>query len=303
MQIIKPLLKDVEENGGMAAYEENMSCVRAAVEQTETGIVIDQQKLKVLKKTLEDKRKWCKDILYKLGKLPEEFNLNSSQHLAWFLFKENTGMLEKLEELENAFKPVKMDLYTCEEGHKKWVQEGDVPTEKCRYCGSELYVKTDVSKTKEKARVNKRTNELTGDAKQLDLIRKITAVEPIIVGRFFGKRNRDTNSLILDKRARQSLHGSVMKEIVYIKSLKRITEGHECDLRKLKRLSLWIRFFNTYQQVNKNISTYTSYPLWKDGRIHTNILLHGTASGRPASRNPNVKMSAFVKSGELRETV
>lgn len=288
MQILPGLLKDVEENGGMAAYAENISCIAPAVEQTETGILLDEKELKKLKKKLIKKKSWAEGILKKLGNLPQEFNLNSTQHLAYFLFQEDQGMLEKLEEMENAFKPQILELWHCDQGHKHWASEGDIPSKPCRYCSSEVYTKSSEQKTKQKQRINKRTNELTGDARKYDELKSICAIRPIVPGKFFGKRNRDTAALVLDKQARASLHGAVIAETLRLQSLKRLSDKHQNDLRKLRKLSLWIRFYDRYQGIQKSLSTYTSFPVWDDGRVHTNILIHGTASGRPASRNPNL---------------
>jgi DNA polymerase-1 len=46
-----------------------------------------------------------------------------------------------------------------------------------------------------------------------------------------------------------------------------------------------------YREVQKGLSTYVrSIPehIGGDGRIHTSYLIHGTTTGRPASRNPNI---------------
>lgn len=46
-----------------------------------------------------------------------------------------------------------------------------------------------------------------------------------------------------------------------------------------------------YREVQKGLSTYVrSIPahVGADGRIHTSYLIHGTTTGRPASRNPNI---------------
>lgn len=52
-----------------------------------------------------------------------------------------------------------------------------------------------------------------------------------------------------------------------------------------------IKVLLNYREVQKGLSTYVrAIPehLGDDGRIHTSYLIHGTTTGRPASRNPNV---------------
>ena len=56
----------------------------------------------------------------------------------------------------------------------------------------------------------------------------------------------------------------------------------------IRRLLEWIKVFRDYRGVKKLISTYTKYPTGDDGRVHTQFLLHGTATGRPSSRKPNL---------------
>ncbi len=53
-----------------------------------------------------------------------------------------------------------------------------------------------------------------------------------------------------------------------------------------------VRTLLTYRKINKGLSTYVtpmSENVADDGRVHTSYLLHGTATGRLASRDPNVQ--------------
>lgn len=52
-----------------------------------------------------------------------------------------------------------------------------------------------------------------------------------------------------------------------------------------------VKVLLAYREVQKGLSTYVrSIPehIGADGRIHTSYLIHGTTTGRPASRNPNI---------------
>lgn len=59
-----------------------------------------------------------------------------------------------------------------------------------------------------------------------------------------------------------------------------------------KEVEKAIRFFSLldeWNEVDKLRSTYTRFPVWKDGRVHGSYLVHGTKTGRLASRSPNMQ--------------
>jgi uracil-DNA glycosylase family 4 len=51
----------------------------------------------------------------------------------------------------------------------------------------------------------------------------------------------------------------------------------------------WLSDFRNYSERVKLRSTYTSFPTDAEGAVHTSYLIHGTTSGRLASRDPNLQ--------------
>lgn len=288
-QVLPGMLNDMHANNQEPAYIENMSNVQGAIEQMMTGVPLDKTVMHNLKHQLANKLVHIETILRKLGKLPDSFNLNSGEHLAYFLFAEKIPQFNKLKQLEKDFQPHVEYLYQCDaKQHKHWTL-GPAPDKPCHYCGCPTYSYAQQTKQKTKKKQLNNKGEFTNAyLNYLNLKSLKEETQPIIIGRFYGKKNRDTNKVITDKQAREAIHSRIIEELSLIDSFKRPTEQHLADYKQLRKLSLWIRFFNLYQLYQKQISTYTTFKPWNDGRLHSNILLHGTASGRPASRNPNL---------------
>lgn len=62
------------------------------------------------------------------------------------------------------------------------------------------------------------------------------------------------------------------------------------DERKLLVKTLdFIEGFRSFQETSKLLSTYSSFPVWSDGRVHSNFRIHGTKTGRLASSEPNAQ--------------
>ena len=53
-----------------------------------------------------------------------------------------------------------------------------------------------------------------------------------------------------------------------------------------------VRFLDTlflFNETDKLFSTYTNFPIWRDGRVHSQYKIHGTNTGRLASSSPNLQ--------------
>lgn len=289
-QVLPGLLNDMKENKQQPAYTENMNNISGAIEQMMTGVPLNVKHMHKLRENLSKKLVLIEEYLRKLGKLPEQFNFNSGEHVGYFLFSEPFPKLDKIPILEEQFTEKTITLYLCtNKGHKRWVEKETDLTKPCQYCGCTEFERTDEVKYKSKKKIWNNKGEYSNAYQELlDLKNLRDNVKPILVGEFYGKRNRDTNKILTDKQVRQAIHSKIIEELSSLDSLKKWSKRHKTKYKKLRKLSLWVRFFNLYQLYQKQISTYTKYKPWNDGRLHSNILLHGTASGRPASRNPNL---------------
>ena len=59
--------------------------------------------------------------------------------------------------------------------------------------------------------------------------------------------------------------------------------------RTIKNGIAWLALLAEHRKLSKLRSTYTSFPTGHDGHVHTHYLVHGTTSGRLASRDPNLQ--------------
>lgn len=120
---------------------------------------------------------------------------------------------------------------------------------------------------------------------RLDQIR--THTKPLHEIRGFSARRTDGGQIKTDKQGRLSLQIHLQNRLSKLSHLKRWTDAHTKENTSIRKLLAWLTLYNRYTQLVKLKSTYGSYPVQQDGRIHPNYLIHGTATGRLSSRNPN----------------
>jgi DNA polymerase-1 len=73
------------------------------------------------------------------------------------------------------------------------------------------------------------------------------------------------------------------------------------EANQISRLIQFLGMFDELQGLIKLESTYSEFPTWADGRVHGQYLIHGTSTGRLASRKPN--MQNFPKKSKLGKEV
>jgi DNA polymerase-1 len=96
-----------------------------------------------------------------------------------------------------------------------------------------------------------------------------------------GKASTDEEALFfLSQQALQRL--SLVKEFVK-------KEKFADEKRQLSKTIAFLVEFRQWQETAKLLSTYTDFPVWSDGRVHTSFKIHGTKTGRLASDSPNMQ--------------
>lgn len=85
-----------------------------------------------------------------------------------------------------------------------------------------------------------------------------------------------------------------------IKKLKKPTHDHLAERALIEKSIQWTELFNEYKVYEKMYTTYTSYPIKADGRVHPSYLIHGTSTSRLSSNNPNLQQQP-KKNKELRK--
>lgn len=91
----------------------------------------------------------------------------------------------------------------------------------------------------------------------------------------------------VDEQARLGLRISAQNRLDDLDKLRRPTAKHAEERENIERLLLWLEKYGEYAKTLKLLSTYTDYKTGLDGRVHPSFIVHGTATGRFASRNPN----------------
>lgn len=122
---------------------------------------------------------------------------------------------------------------------------------------------------------------------RLEEIRSNT--KPLHNIRGFNGRRTDSGLLKTDKQGRLSLQIHLQNRLSKLSYFKRWTPEHEKENSEIRKLLAWLTLYNRYTQLVKLKSTYGTYPVQEDDRIHSSYLIHGTATGRLSSRNPNLQ--------------
>lgn len=74
-----------------------------------------------------------------------------------------------------------------------------------------------------------------------------------------------------------------------IKDLKRPKPEHAQEAERILQLLKFLDLYKEWSVTNKILTTYTEYEVEEDGCVHTSYIIHGTATGRLASRDPNLQ--------------
>lgn len=98
-----------------------------------------------------------------------------------------------------------------------------------------------------------------------------------------------TPKLNADGEALVSIQQHATGRLDVIEYLKRPKAEHDLEKKAIHKLLRFIELYSKYGDAQKMLSTYTKYPVGKDGRVHPDALIHGTATGRLSMRNPNLQ--------------
>jgi len=116
-----------------------------------------------------------------------------------------------------------------------------------------------------------------------------TQTVPIYQPSGFRGRRTKNNTITLDKQGRLSYQRHLQNRLHEISLFKRPNEKHTHELESIRKVNEWLSLYNKWSSLTKVLTTYFSYVPENDGRIHTRFIAHGTATGRLASRSPNLQ--------------
>jgi len=103
-----------------------------------------------------------------------------------------------------------------------------------------------------------------------------------------GGRRTDTGRRAVDKQGLLSLQVAAQNRLAQIEKFVNRARYKE-EESELRRLLEVLSLITEHRKVSKLLSTYTEFPIVDDGRIHSSFKIHGTATGRLSSSEPNVE--------------
>ncbi len=124
---------------------------------------------------------------------------------------------------------------------------------------------------------------------------------PIYKVTSFRGRKTDSGKTTLNKQGRLSLQRYLQNRLFAIANLKKRHPSHDEEEQSIRKMLLWLEKYQLYSELIKIKSTYLSYPVnEQDNRVHTKFLIHGTATGRLSSREPNLQNLPKRRAKEIR---
>jgi len=121
------------------------------------------------------------------------------------------------------------------------------------------------------------------ELKELEEVRD--KVRPIYLLKGWTPRTTDSDKFATNKQALLGLQIQLNNRLSDLRGQKHDTSTEETQILRLLDFIVLLSKYNLYRKL---VSTYTEYHPWKDGRIHSRWIMHGTVSGRLACRDPNL---------------
>jgi uracil-DNA glycosylase family 4 len=254
-QVLPELLSDLKEAGTEDTYRKySLPLIAPVMEMIDTGLPIDRKKLKTWTSSLRRKFSKIETELNELLHLPDGFNIGSDIDLRLLLYGEvhNKFVRAKKEkdEIDSAMAEAKLK-------HKK-----EPKTKKPK----------DRTTTKKYA--------------ELERVCRVANTKVLYQPKHTIKRTESGMSSV-NEESLENIIKAANNRRAEIASLKRRTGKHELEEKQIEKLVKAVGLLLRYREVSKLLSTYSSYPIGPDGRVHGRYVIHGTATGRLASREPN----------------
>ena len=114
-------------------------------------------------------------------------------------------------------------------------------------------------------------------------------------------RKSETGQTTVNKQGRLSYTRHLHKRLSELKSFKKPHVKHAEEIVQIEKCLEWMGIFQDFTELRKIYSTYMDYETSKDNRVRSQVLIHGTATGRLAYRSPNLQNLPKKKSKEIRE--
>ena len=123
---------------------------------------------------------------------------------------------------------------------------------------------------------------------------------PFYVPKGFKGRRTPSGSVTVNKQGRLSYIRHLIKRLNEIASFKRPDPRYQEEATQIRKTLEWLELFQEWTELDKLLSTYFSYEYDENNRVHSQFLIHGTATGRLASRSPNLQNLPKKRAKDIR---
>lgn len=284
-QILPKMLEELAHEGLEDIYRnEAMADIYPALEQMETGIYLSETAIEAWKKYVNIERVSLEKELRAIWPIPKEFNLHSMDHIGWLVANQPIAKFETLGVLDDYEESPKQACRCSDCNKKYWAQQGAFPPI-CTKCGSTSFFHLEEHKVTPKKKKLNNKGEVSATYKKLLVLKEISEIPRMYEGVFKIKISHKTGKHVLDEKERQKLRFDAQKWYIGEDAKKR--KNHK-NIAGLKAMVHWLEVYDKWAHREKQRSTYTSFPRGGDGKMHFNIKLHGTETGRPAASDVNI---------------
>jgi DNA polymerase I-like protein with 3'-5' exonuclease and polymerase domains len=303
-KIREPLEAELHKQNLWETYLRELSYTEFTMEMTRNGIPISQNRL------IRWNRLLNKRLITAVEQVKEPFNwgdeikLSSNDDMRFVLYGVPPAKSLKAQEALTGYQPWTSEKVYCDEcGKESWLSYKnhllltDHIMLKCSKCKeTQMHLPNGETKPgKLKSKDTKVYKQLQQDIKLLFIKRPYQMKQ-------FKPRRTESGDLGTDSKVRVSYLSKINQRLEELSKLKRRNKDHEIEEQNFKDLTTFLTKYNHWASEHKLKSTYSSFPIWEDGRIHPSFAVHGTATGRLAGSEPNPQnFPTLKKEPELRK--
>ncbi len=298
------MLKECADKGLMDLYQEQKDLTEIVVRMSQVGLNIDKKRLVELQKWLKESAIKAEKDFREISEVPPALSLTSQDDMLRVWLGESSSKAKK--QLPNAWKYEPWTQYggecpTCTT--KKWFTQADSREvelneklklglfTKCRKCKTgQWHVTTREQEGRVKSKETKDWLKIAG------IMEVESYSPPYILRNFKCKTTKESNKKQLDDAFRETYAIALIKRIASIKGLK-AWEADEStgkkkhfreEVARIEKMLQIIKSYNEFASINKLKSSYYFWETRADGRVHSNIKVTGTSTGRFSSSKPNL---------------
>ena len=280
-QILPAMLQELSDEGlEDIYYNRAVAGGPGAMEQMGTGIYLSHKAIETWRTSIDQRINDLRGQLEELWPIKEhKLNLKSSDHLAWLIANQPLQKFEELEGLQDYEESPKQACRCSDCNKKYWTEQGAFPPV-CTKCGSQTFFHLEEHKVAAKKKKLNNQGKVSKTYQNLLDLKALSEIPKFYNGRFKIKTSSKTKKYITDVQARQKLRLEAQKLSEQPRYKK-----HGTARDKVLVMIKWLELYDQWAHAEKQRSTYTTFPTWAYGKIHYNIMLHGTETGRPAARD------------------